>query len=173
MEFVFETKYDLSACTCMAKALRKTSRTKRSRRSRIFGWIVITFGILLSLPRSGEPYIVDSNKVITWLAILTILATYIFEDRLNGIIAKKRMIPGLISSKTTFYSDNYVSQTSIGTTEFKYDTIVSIAEDRQYFIFIFSQNHAQVYDKSSLSGGTCSEFEDFITGVSNLSIAKI
>ena len=43
MEFKFETAYNQEAITIMAKALRKTVRRKRSRRSHIFGVIVVIF----------------------------------------------------------------------------------------------------------------------------------
>ena len=45
-EFTFETDYDISALSAMARALRKTVRKKQSRRSRIFGWTVAVLGIL-------------------------------------------------------------------------------------------------------------------------------
>jgi len=41
MEFRFETVYNQKAFTSMAKALRKTIRKKRSKRSHIFGWMVV------------------------------------------------------------------------------------------------------------------------------------
>lgn len=37
-----------------------------------------------------------------------------------------------------------------------------IAETKDYFVFIFSPSHAQVYDKSNLPGGTAEEFSSFI-----------
>ena len=43
MEFKFETAYNQEAITIMAKALRKTVRKKRSKRSHIFGLIVVVF----------------------------------------------------------------------------------------------------------------------------------
>ena len=50
MEFKFKTAYNQEATTIMAKALRKTIRKRRSRRSHIFGVIVIVIALLFSLP---------------------------------------------------------------------------------------------------------------------------
>ena len=49
MEFRFETQYTAKTMAVMARALRKTIRKKRSRRSHIFGWVVFALGVLLVL----------------------------------------------------------------------------------------------------------------------------
>ena len=38
-----------------------------------------------------------------------------------------------------------------------------IAETDRYFVFVFSESHAQIYDKNNLSGGYVSAFREFIT----------
>ena len=48
-----------------------------------------------------------------------------------------------------------------------------LAEADDYFVFIFSQSHAQVYDKKSISGGTIEEFREFIKGVTGKEIQAI
>lgn len=169
MEFCFDTAYTTSALTVMAKALRKTVRKKRSRRSHVFGGIVAVLGITLAL--SAEQ--VDFRLFITLTAVAAILLALIFEDRLNGYIAWKRMLPGMDSSRVVFHEDGYHSETAIGTSDFPYDTVREIAEDTNYFIFIFSGSHAQLYDKRTLTGGTCEEFRDFLfrkTGISCISL---
>ena len=172
MEFTFVTKYDTAALTAMAKALRKTTRTKRSRRSHVIGWIVVALAVLLSLPR-GETYTIDINRIVTWAAAVAIILAFAFEDRLNGLIAKKRMLPGLLTATTTFTDSGYRSETEIGTTEFTYDHVIALAETPRFYVFLFSQNHAQVYDKQGLNAGSCEEFSDFITGKTDLSIQKV
>lgn len=172
MEFTFHTKYNSDALTAMAKALRKTTRSKRSRRSHIFGWFIVILAVLLSLPR-GEEYVIDLNKIVTWIAAAAIIFVFAFEDRLNGLIAKKRMLPGLLSSTVTFSESGYCSKTEVGTSEFSYENIVAISETQRYFILIFSQNHAQVYDKQGLSQGSCDGFPEFITQITGLSIHKV
>lgn len=171
-EFMFQTNYDITALTAMSKALRKTARRKRSRRSHVFGWIVIILVVLLSLAQS-DTYIVDFKRIVTWLAALAILISFLFEDRLNGLITKKRMLPGLISSTATFTQESYCSVTEVGTSEFSYSNITDIAETERYFIFVFGNNHAQVYDKQGLKSGTIDEFAAFISSVTEKTIKRI
>lgn len=158
MEFVFETDYDRKAMTAMAKGLRKTVRKKHSRRSHIFGWIVIALGLLLSWP-SEE---VKASDVVTWIAIAVMLGALVFEDRLNGYFARKKMLPGTSHAKAIFTEDGYRSETQMGNTEWKYENITAMAEMQDYFVFLFSKNHAQVYDKRTLTGGTADEFRAFM-----------
>ena len=47
MEFQFETRYDQKGLNALARALRKTIRKKRSRRSHIFGWCIVALDVLL------------------------------------------------------------------------------------------------------------------------------
>ena len=47
MVFSFNTIIDQKAMTAMGKALRKTTRKKRSRRGDILGCIAVIFGVLL------------------------------------------------------------------------------------------------------------------------------
>lgn len=37
-----------------------------------------------------------------------------------------------------------------------------IAETGDYFVFVFSASHAQIYDKKGLCGGSPQQFKDFI-----------
>lgn len=173
MEFQFETAYDQEALTVMAKALRKTIRKKRSRRSHILGTIVIAFALFLTLPLGNEAYVLTAKKVLTWLVAAIILLTLMFEDRINGAIAKKRMLPGLEKAIVTFKKDSYHSVTEIGSSDFAYSTIQMLVETTDYFVFIFSQNHAQIYSKCTLTGGTADEFRAFIQKATDKTIQKL
>ena len=97
----------------------------------------------------------------------------IFEDKLNGYIARKRMLPGLQKATVTFKAEGYHSETEIGSSEFKYSTIMLLVETANYFVFVFSQNHAQVYDKKSMTGGTMEEFRAFIKSATGKEIQNI
>jgi len=158
MEFVFETDYDRKAMTAMARGLRKTVRKKHSRRSHIFGWIVIALGLRLSWPSDA----VKTSDVLLWLAIVVMVGTLLFEDRLNGYFARKKMLPGTDHAKAIFSEDGYRSETRMGNTEWKYENITAMAELPDYFVFLFSKNHAQVYDKRTLTGGTVEDFRMFM-----------
>lgn len=163
MEFIFETNYDQKGITTMAKALRKTIRKKRSKRSHIFGIIIILCAIMLSLPEKGEAFVITGSLVVTWIAVAVMTVTLLFEDKLNGYIARKRMLPGMDKALVTFKEESYLSETAVGKTEFYYNNIHTLAESDEYFVFIFNQNHAQIYDKSGLKEGSLEEFKKFIT----------
>lgn len=162
MEFTFDTLYDQKAVTVMARGLRKTIRKKRSRRSRVFGWLVVALVLLLTLPLEGGPLVVEGQTIITWAAGLVVLITLMFEDKLNAWIARKRMMAGTNRAVSTFTQEGYCSESPMGKTQWHYENILSIAEDTDYFILIFDKNHAQVYDKRTLVGGTAEEFRTFI-----------
>ena len=162
MEFSFRTEYDRKAVTAMARGLRRTIRKKRNRRTRIFGWIVILFGLLLTLPLDGDPLVVDKRTVVTWVTGAVLLSVLLFEDRINGYFARRRMMAGTEVSETVFTREDYRTQTAAGSTQWKYENVAYIAEDQNYFIFIFDQRYAQVYDKNSLQGGSAEEFRTFL-----------
>lgn len=161
-EFTFETTYNQKAMTTMARALRKTVRKKHSRRSHIFGWIITVLAVLLVLPIGEREVVFNFRTVITWAVIVIIVATLLFEDWINGYIARKRMLPGTAFALCTFGEDDYVSETKAGKTEWKYENIWTIAETKDYFVFLFGKNHAQVYVKNSLQGGSIEEFRTFL-----------
>lgn len=173
MEFIFETNYDQKGISAMAEALRKTVRKKRSKRTHILGWLIILFAILISIPAKGEEFVLEARMIITWIVVLIMAITLIFEDKINGYIAKKRMVTGLDKAKTIFKEKKYISETKIGKTEFYYDNIKEIAETEEYIVFAFDQSHAQIYDKKSISGGTIEEFRKFIVEKTGKSIENI
>ncbi len=162
MEFIFETTYNQKALTAMAKGVRKTARKKRTKISHIFGFIVIALAVLLALADIKDGIEFTANRIITLLAALIILIVLLFEDKINGYVARKRMLPGTEKSKVTFTEEDFHSETEVGKSEWNYDKILLLAETKDYFIFVFSRSHAQVYDKNNLSGGTSDEFREFI-----------
>ena len=176
MQFTFETLYNQKSLSVMAKCIRKTVRKKRSKRSHIFGWIVFVLALLLSFSSGDEGFVIDSGKIITCIAALAILIALIFEDKLNGYFAKKRLLPGTEKAASTFDTENTDSfnfATAVGKSEFSYDKIVLIAETPVYFVFVFSSSHAQIYDKNNLSGGSVDEFRKFISEVTNKEIITV
>lgn len=166
MQFTFETEYNQKSLSVMAKCIRKTARAKRSKRSHILGWIVIALALLLSFSSGDEGFTITFRVVITWTAAAVMLIVLLFEDKINGYFAGKRMLKGTEKAISTFDTENpdaFISETEVGKSEFNYEKIAMIAETDRYFVFVFSASHAQVYDKNSLSGGTVNEFRDFIT----------
>jgi len=169
MEFTFETEYNAKALTAMAKALRKTIRKKHSRRSHIVGWIVIAVGLLLMVKASAF----DFRAVVTSIALLAVLLSLLFEDRLNGAVAKKRLLAGTEKAASVFSESEFVSTTELGRSEWNYEKIAVIAETADFFVFIFSASHAQLYDKRTLQGGTAEEFRRFIETATGKQVQEV
>jgi len=162
MEFVFQTKYNQKAMKTMALGVRKTIRKKRNLRTRIFGYIICALGLLLTLIPGENGLEVDFSSILTWIAIAIMGTVLLFEDSINGYLARKRLLPGTETSVATFTADGYESVSEFGKSEWSYDKILEMAETKEYFVFVFSISHAQVYDKSSLTGGTLEEFREFL-----------
>ena len=173
MEFVFETAYGQKATAAMARALRKTVRKKHSRRTHVFGWIVMLLAVLLTLPLGDRPFAFNGKTVVTYLVVLIILLVLLFEDSLNGYFARKRMLKGADRAKATFCENGYYSETEIGNTEWQYENIGTVAETKDYFVFVFGQNHAQVYDKNNLTGGSAEDFRAFIQDKTKKTIVSV
>ena len=172
MEFTFETSYNQKALTTMARALRKTIRKKRSRRSHVLGWIVMIMGTLLAVNSLKSGVVFNAKNIVTWLAILAILIVFIWEDALNGYIASRRMLKGTEKATSIFTEEGFASITEIGKTEWNYDKVMLVGDTKDYFVFIYSANHAQVYDKRSISGGTAEEFCRFIEEKTGKKVVK-
>ena len=172
MEFVFETDYNQKAMTAMARTLRKTLRKKKSRRSHIFG-IGFTLICLLIVIPFGDSYEFGMNKIVTSLVAAALIIVLIWEDRINGYTARKHMLSGMEKSTAIFTEDGYTSEVALGKSEWSYERMLLIAETKDYFVFVFSQNHAQIYDKSGLTGGTAEEFKEFIVRKTGKSVVEV
>lgn len=150
----------------MAKCIRKTARVKRSKRSHIFGWIVIALAMMLSFSSGDDGFTITLKTVITWVAAAVMLIVLLFEDQINGYFAGKRMLKGTEKATAVFDTENpdmFVSETAVGKSSFAYNKIGLVAETDRYFVFVFSASHAQIYDKNDLCGGTADDFRKFIT----------
>jgi len=162
MNITFQTIYDQKALRTMARALRKTVRKKHSRRSHVFGWIVVVLGLLLSFLPGEDGFAITGKTVLTWLVAAVIVATLIWEDHLNGYLAGKRALPGTKQTTSTFDEEGYTSVNAAGETRWSYANIQAVAETEAHFVFILNVNHAQVYQKENMTGGTAEEFRAFM-----------
>lgn len=169
MSFTIETRYNAKTMACMARVLRKTVRKKHSRRSHLFGWLVVAFGLLLAVPDAA----LDFRTVLTVAAVALVLIALLLEDRINGYVARRRMLPGTETAVTVFTESGFVSTTGIGRTEWKYDAIRLVAETDGFFVFVFDASHAQLYDKAHLEGGTVEEFRRFLQSVTGKPVESV
>ena len=176
MQYTFTTTYDKKALTAMAKCLRKTVRRKRSRRSHALGWAAVALAVLVTAMPAEEPVAVDGRILLTWAVVAVMLLAMLFEDRLNGFIGGLRMLKGTEAAAAVFDTeqpDGFTSETAVGKSEFFYSSITALAETEDYFVFLYGANHAQVYAKSSLQGGTAEEFRAFLESVTGKPFAAV
>lgn len=175
MNISCETQYDQKAMTAMAKALRKTIRKKKNRRSHILGWILAALALFLAFwsPETGFYFILNSRSFITLTLAIVLTVVLIWEDHINGYLACRRLLPGTEKSKTVFRNNEFVSATAAGISTFGYDRVVMLAETEDYFVFIFSVSHAQVYDKKHFSDGSPEDFRAFIEQVTGKHFIKL
>ena len=87
----FEIHSDITnrSMTIAARAMRKVLRRKRSIMWAIFGWSVFLFNALLLIPFDGEPFALDVRTVTSLLVEVMLLSVLLFQDRFNGMIARK------------------------------------------------------------------------------------
>lgn len=172
MEFAFETMYNQRALTALAKAVRKTTRAKRSKKSRIAAVVVILLGAALIVNDILNSNF-DFKTFITLLAVAAMVFVLPFEDSLNAYLAGKRMVKGTETAKAEFKTESFISHTEAGTTEFNYSIIQAVAETGDYIIFVLDKNHAQAYDVTSLINGTKEQFIEFIEQKTGKKVQKI
>lgn len=93
MEFTTNHCYDMKTLTAMARALRKTSKEKEEPPRPIFGWSWSFWEPSFSFLPAGSSFSINGRTLLTLSAVLAILLTFFFEDRLNGYFARKRLLP--------------------------------------------------------------------------------
>ena len=160
MRFVIQTTYDQKGMTAMARTLRKTIRRKKSIRTHIFGGVVLAVAALL-LIAEGWPF--SANGWLTAIVALIILVVMVLEDRLNGWLAGKKILPGSEAGETVFTEEGYVTTTAAAETRWHRGQIKAAFETRDYFMFFLSDRHGQIYDKHGFLEGTPEEFRAFIS----------
>lgn len=162
MDFTFETIYDLRAMTAVAKAIRKVLRKRNSLIMRIFGLIVVAVGVYLSTPLSGREMSFSVRSIISYVALLFIFVTVFFEDMINGLMARGRLPRGDYYADAMFTDEMFTVGSDAKKASWQYHRINHLAETKYYYIFIFSEHHAEAFEKESLAGITDEEFRAFI-----------
>lgn len=171
MEFSFMTHYDQRTMTVLARVLRKTVRAGYNRRMRMIGLFIVAFAIFLALPANGR--FSPLTLVTTLLPAAIILLVMVFEDRINGSLAARRVQPEERQVLSAFNDQGYRTASGKGDAVWRYDNISQVAETPLYFVFLFERSPAQLYDKTRLEGGTAEEFRQFIQARTGLEIQMV
>ena len=169
MEFTFHTTYNQKALTAMARAVRKTTRAKTSRRVRLYAWLIIGL-LLVSLWLSwGEIW----KMAVSCIALAAFLLVNWKEDAINGYFAKRKALPGTDCADTICYPDYFLVKTAVAETQWQYDSILALAETKDYILFVMGKNHALAIEKAALAGGSIQEFCRFIQEKSGQKLQNI
>lgn len=175
MEFVFVTDHDQKAFTAVAMVLRKTVRRTMSMVIRVIGGIFVAMLLLFTI--LPFLFILDDREflmlgmivavpVVIFFALIIVLP-FVFEDQLNGFIARKRALPGTARTTAVFTVEGYTIKTEIAKTEYQYNSASLIAETNDYFVFVLGNNYAQIFSKRGICRGSVDYFREFIVSMTN------
>ena len=148
--------------TIASRAMRKVLQRKSSILWAIFGWSVFFINALLLIPFDGETFTLDASTVISLLVEVMLLSVLLFQDRFNGMIARKNALAGTKEYHVAFGEDSYTVVTAVTTSTFHYELIDALAESQDYIILLMKKRYAQPLDKRTLTGGTVEEFKRFL-----------
>ena len=172
MDVRVETTYNQETLTAMARALRKSIRKRRNRITKVFALFVIILGFFAGIGF----YWLGVTASVDWLSLfaaILVLVVLLYEDKLNGKIAGRRLVPGTQEAIATFSPLFYQFQTQAAVSQWNYGEILILCESSHYFILILSKYHAQALDKRRITGGTAEELAKFLTQKTGLSIIPV
>ena len=160
----FEIRSDITnrSMAIASRAMRRVLRRKRSIIWAIFGWSVFFINALLLIPFDGESFTLDASTMISLLVEVMLLSVLLFQDRFNGMIARKNALAGTKEYHVAFGEDSYTVVTAATTSTFRYELIDAMAESQDYMILLMKKRFAQPLDKRTLTGGTVEEFKRFL-----------
>ncbi len=158
--FEIEQTYDLAALTALCRVARKTVR-KWTRILHTVIWVIFALGTALVLYELAyQAFEPDDWPLPVMLALL--LALLLFEDKLNGWIALRNLVPGTAHSTTVFADDAYTVTTDVTVTRWGYENITSLCETERYYFFFLGKKHGQCFDKQGFRVGGSEAFRAFI-----------
>lgn len=162
MTFEINTSITNQSMTVAARAMRKVLRRKRSIIFAIFGWIIFFLNALLLVPFDGEPFIFDVSTVTALLVEGLLLSALLFQDRINGMIARRNTLGGTKEYRSVFGDESYTVVTAVATSTLRYELIDALAESQDHMVLLMKKRYAQPLDKRAITGGTVEEFRSFL-----------
>lgn len=139
MTFEIHSNITNRSMTVAARAMRRVLRRKRNIIWAIFGWSVFLFNALLLIPFDGEPFALDVRTVTSLLVEVMLLSVLLFQDRFNGMIARKNALAGTKEYHVAFGEDSYTVVTAATTSTFRYELLDALAESQDYIIFLLKK----------------------------------
>lgn len=148
--------------TVAARAMRKVLWRKRSIIYAVVGWIIFFLNALLLIPLDGEGFTLDVSTVTSLLVEVLLLSALLFQDRINGMIARRNTLGGTKEYRSVFGDESYTVVTAATTTTLRYELIDALAESQDHMVLLMKTRYAQPLDKRAITGGTAEEFRSFL-----------
>ena len=155
--FTVEQTYDIHTMTALNRAARKVVR-RWYNLLRAVVWLLLIlsagtmlFSICFGIFDLPDDWIFPTSCVL-------MLAFLIFEDKLNGRISLRSLLPGTAHSTTVFTDEAYTVTTETTVTEYRYENITKVCETGDYFIFFLGKKHGQCFDKRGFTRGDPAAF---------------
>lgn len=170
MEFVNHTVIGSKELTALARGARKSVRRKKGRIVRTLGTLIIVLNLFFAWTsfRIG-----DTRWWVNAVLALFLLVVIFGEDRLNGAVNAKYILPEAREVTASFTDAMYTHASSMSDSRFSYDQIQAVCETSDYFLFYLNRNLGQIYAKDGFTKGTPMAFREFITRKTGLSITNI
>ena len=97
----------------------------------------------------------------------------IWQDKVNGYLAMKRLPENLRSGKWLFREDGYFSDTEAGESDYSYESIFMMVESQGYMILVFHDGKAHIIDMSTIQGGNDGDFRRLLRKKTSLTIQTL
>lgn len=87
------------------------------------------------------------------LVDVMMLSVLLFQDRFNGMIARKNALAGTKEYHVAFGEDSYTVVTAATTSTFRYELIDALAESQDYIIFLMKSAMRSLWTSVLLPAG--------------------
>ena len=138
---------------------------------RTLAWFIVALELFLIYIyiRAGE-----GGWLVNALLAAFMLACLLGEDRINGVVGLRQVLPGSREVNATFKKDSsYVHRTQAAESWWPYTEIRAFCESKDYFALLLGRSHGQIYDKNGFTWGTPDEFREFIQQKTGLKVQYI
>lgn len=162
MEFTFTTHYDIETMVLMSRAVRKTARKKSTIIRYFFLTVIFILCVILTSPVAAGKLPLAGPVILVWVVLVMLVLSLVFEDQLNGRLGAARALVRNDTVRASFTPEGYVTESTMGRTEWSYDKVLYIAESENYIILLLSTNHGQAYDKRTMTGGSIEAFRGLL-----------
>lgn len=168
MEFTFELNYDFKAMTAMAKAMRAGLQEEQDKKSKIIGWGFAALVVVVLLTSGKFGWVQMAALVL----VACFIAYMIWQDRVNGFLALKKLPEKMRKGTWLFREDGYFSNTEAGESDYTYESIFAMVESGNYIFLAFHTGQAHIIDLATIQGGTADDFRRLLRKKTSLTIQK-